>query len=157
MPAFGISCRVIAGRSRSSRATATLLRSIGFGSRRKPIPVPLLPMWHSNSASRLAFLVYAIMFAATVRAAEPHVDPPRGAAPPPGFVLAVLEVTVNREQQDEPIIALRDGASRVFVAAADLARWRLRLPDAAPTLFQGERYFPLSAFNGLVATVDEQA
>src|SRR5260370_40307335 len=102
-------------------------------------------MSDGNSASRLAFLVYAIMFAATVRAAEPHVDPPRGAAPPPGFVLAVLEVTVNREQQDEPIIALRDGASRVFAAAADLARLRLRLPDAAPPLPQGDRCCPLAA------------
>ena len=121
------------------------------------MPVPLLPMWYSNSASRLAFLGIAIMFAAIARAAEPHMDPPAGAAPPPDFILAVLEVTVNREQQDEPIIALRDGAGRVFVAAADLARWRLQLPDAAPTTYQGERYFPLSAFNGLVATVDEPA
>jgi len=121
------------------------------------MPVPLLPMWYSNSASRLAFLGIAIMFAAIARAAEPHMDPPTGAAPPPGFILAVLEVTVNRDQQDEPIIALRDGAGRVFVAAADLARWRLKLPDAAPTTYQGERYFPLSAFNGLVATVDEPA
>jgi len=121
------------------------------------MPVPLLPMWYSNSASRLAFLGIAIMFAAIARAAEPHMGPPAGAAPPPGFVLTVLEVTVNHEQQDEAIIALRDGAGRVFVAAADLARWRLRLPDAAPTTYQGERYYPLSAFKGLVATVDDQA
>lgn len=121
------------------------------------MPVPLLPMWYSSSASRLAFLGYAIVFAAIARAAEPHMDPPGGAAPPPGFVLAVLEVTLNSEQQDEPIIALRDAAGRVFVAAADLARWRLRLPDTAPTMYQAERYYPLAAFNGLVATVDEQA
>ena len=121
------------------------------------MPVPLLPMWYSNSASRLAFLGIAIMFAAIARAAEPHMGPPGGAAPPRGFVLTVLEVTVNHEQQDEAIIALRDGAGRVFVAAADLARWRLRLPDAAPTTYQGERYYPLSAFKGLVATVDDQA
>ncbi len=121
------------------------------------MPVPLLPMWYSNSASQLVFLGIAIMFAAIARAAEPHMEPPAGAAPPPGFVLTVLEVTVNHEQQDEAIVALRDGAGRVFVAAADLARWRLRLPDAAPTTYQGERYYPLSAFKGLVATVDDQA
>jgi outer membrane usher protein len=114
-------------------------------------------MWYSNSASRLAFLGYAIVFAAIARAAEPRMEPPPGAIPPPGFVLAILAVTVNREEQDEPIIALRDAAGRVFVAAADLARWRLRLPDAAPTMYQAERYYPLAAFNGLVATVDEQA
>ena len=84
-------------------------------------------------------------------------NPPAGAAPLHGFALAVLEVTVNREEQDEPTIALRDGAGRVLVTAADLARWRLRLPDAAPTTYQSERHYPLSAFNGLVATVDEQA
>jgi outer membrane usher protein len=121
------------------------------------MPARLLPMWSFNSASRLAFLGFAIMFAAIARAAEPHVDPPAGAALPPGFALAVLDVTVNREQQDEPIIALRDGAGRVFVAAADLARWRLRLPEAAPVLYQAERYYPLAAYNGLVAHVDERA
>ena len=99
---------------------------------------------------------YAIMFATVAKAAEPRLGSPAG-APPPGFVLAILEVTVNREEQDEPIVALRDGKGAVFVAAADLARWRLQLPDAAPIVFQAERYYPLSAFNGLVATVDEQA
>ena len=84
-------------------------------------------------------------------------DPPAGAAPPPGFVLAILEVSVNREERDEPIVALRDGTGRVFVAGTDLTRWRMRLPDAAPTIYQDERYYPLSAFDGLVAKVDEQA
>src|ERR1700682_5577371 len=133
------------------------LQPIGFGSRRKRMPVPLLPMWYSSSASRLAFLGYAIVFAAMARAPEPPMGPPPGTASPPGFGLAVLEVTINQDEQDEPIIALRDAAGRVFVAAADLARWRLRLPDAAPTIYQGGRDYPLAAFNGLVATVDEQA
>ena len=114
-------------------------------------------MWYSNSASRLAFLGYAIVFAATARAAEPRIEPPAGAVPPQGFVLAILAVTINHEEKEEPIIALRDAAGRVLVAAADLARWRLRLPDAAPTVYQAERYYPLAAFNGLAATVDEQA
>jgi len=121
------------------------------------MPVPLLPMWYSSSASRLAFLGYAIVFAAMARATEPPMGPPPGTASLPGFVLAVLKVAINQDEQDEPIIALRDAAGQVFVAAADLARWRLRLPDAAPTIYQGERYYPLAAFNGLVATVDEQA
>src|SRR5438105_14143675 len=108
------------------------------------MPVPLLPMWYSNSASRLAFLGIAIMFAAIARAAEPHMGPPAGAAPPPGFVLTVLEVTVNHEQQDEAIIALRDGAGRVFVAAADLARWRRPLPGDSEKSETGARYYPLS-------------
>ncbi len=120
------------------------------------MPGPLPPMWFSNNARRLAFLGYAIVFAAIARAAEPG-PPPAGGVPPPGFVLAILGVTVNREEQDEPIVVLRDAAGRVLVAATDLARWRLRLPDAAPTLFQAERYYPLAAFAGLVATVDEQA
>lgn len=121
------------------------------------MPVPSLPMWYSKSARRLAFLGYAIIFATISRAAEPRMDPPAVAGAPPGFVLTVLEVTVNGEEQDEPIVALRDGKGGVFIAASDLARWRLRLPDAAPATYQAERYYPLSAFKGLVATVDEQA
>src|ERR1700736_4817771 len=104
-PAFGTSCRVSAARSRSSPATAIRLQQIKFGSRRKPTPALLLPMWYFNSASRLAFLGFAIVFATIAKAAEPHVDPPVGATPPPGFSLAVLDVTVNHEQQDEPTIA----------------------------------------------------
>jgi len=102
-------------------------------------------------------LGYAIIFATISTAAEPRMDPPAVAGVPSGFVLTVLEVTVNREEQDEPIVALRDGKGGVLVAAADLARWRLRLPDAAPAIYQTERYYPLSAFKGLVAMVDEQA
>ena len=113
-------------------------------------------MWYSNSASRLAFLGYAIVFAATARAAEPRIEPPAGAVPPQGFVLAILAVTINHEEKEEPIIALRDAAGRVLVAAADLARWRLRLPDAAPTVYQAERYYPLAAFNGLTSAVEDE-
>jgi outer membrane usher protein len=96
------------------------------------------------------------MFAAIATAAQPGTAP-SNAAQASGFVETILGVTVNRQQEDEPIIALRDSAGRVFINAADLTRWRLRLPDIAPTIFQGERYYPLAAFAGLVATVDEQA
>ena len=97
------------------------------------------------------------MFAATASAAELRPEPPAGDVPPPGFTVAILAVTINLEEQDEPVVALRDAAGRVFVAAADLARWRLRPPDAAPTLYQAERYYPLAAYPGLAATVNEQA
>ena len=46
------------------------------------MPARLLPMWSFNSANRLAFMGFAIMFAAIARAAEPHVDPPVGATLP---------------------------------------------------------------------------
>src|SRR5438105_248614 len=118
-PACGTSWRASAVPLRSSRATGAQSQPVEFRSRRKPMPAPSLPMWTSSSASRLAILGIAIMFAAIARAAETRIDPPAGAAPPPpGFVVAVLEVLVNREEQDEPIIALRDSAGRVFVAAA---------------------------------------
>ncbi len=113
-------------------------------------------MSYSSSPSRLAIWGYALIFAAVARAAEPLTEPAR-ASLPSGWVEAVLAVTVNREPQGEPIIALRDPAGRVFVAAADLGRWRLRSPDVAPTILHGERYYPLAAIGGLVATLDEQA
>jgi outer membrane usher protein len=108
-------------------------------------------MWHWTRASRLAFSSVALLLAVagSARAGDAN-------APPPGFTLAVLAVTINREAQREPIVALRDRSSKAWVAGADLTRWRLRLPAAAPTLHQGERYFPLAAFAGLAATVDER-
>ena len=115
-----------------------------------------LPKSSLSSLSRLAFLGYAIMFATIAKAAEPG-GVPSDAAQGSSFVETILAVAVNRQQQDEPIIALRDRAGRVFVNATDLIRWRLRLPDGAPTMFRGERYYPLAAFASLVATVDEQA
>ncbi len=95
------------------------------------------------------------MFAAIAEAAEPTLH--TGAAPPPGHAVAVLAVTINREKESEPAVVLRDAAGRVYVASADLARWRLPTPDAPPALYQSERYYPLAAFAGLVATIDEAA
>src|SRR5438093_132198 len=119
------------------------------------MPGPSLPMSYLSSLSRLALLAYALMFAAIATAAQPGAAP-SSAAQTSSFVETILGVTVNRQQEDEPIIALRDSAGRVFINAADLTRWRLRLPDMAPTMFQGERYYALAEFAGLVATVDEQ-
>jgi hypothetical protein len=109
-------------------------------------------MLHWTRASRRAFSGVALLLVIAPTAA------PAGEHDPPGgFTLAVLAVTVNREAQREPVIALRDRNGNASIAASDLTRWRLRLPAAAPTLHRGERYFALAAYPGLVASIDERA
>lgn len=119
------------------------------------MPGPSMQTWSSPGPNRLALLGYALMFAAVARAADP-VPGPAGSPSSAGFVEAVLSVTVNREEQSDPVVTLRDPSGRIFVAATDLTRWRLRLPELSPTLFRGEQYYPLSGFPGLSATIDER-
>ena len=94
--------------------------------------------------------------AAFARAVDMPADPRSIPLPPAGYTAAILMVTVNREAQDEPIVALRDEAGRVLVAASDLVRWRVRVPEVETIAFGGERYLPLTALPGLGAHIDEQ-
>ena len=108
-------------------------------------------MWCWTRASRLAFAPLALSLVAAAATPARAAD----AAAPSGYVVAILVVTLNRQPQREPIVALRDARSAVFVAAADFAQWRLRIPDAEPLVHRGERYYPLAALPGLVAKVRE--
>src|SRR5438552_1728206 len=99
------------------------------GSGRKATPVPSLPMSPSIRASPFILLGIAIVHAALSRAAEMPADPGSFGPPPAGYVVAILAVTVNNQPQDEPVTTLRDDAGRVFVAAGDLAKWRLGVPS----------------------------
>ena len=110
-------------------------------------------MWCWTRASRRALAPIALSLVAVAVALPARADN----AAPPGFAVAVLVVTLNRQPQREPIVALRDARGAVFVAAADFAQWRLRVPDAAALVHAGERYYPLAALPGLVASVNESA
>ncbi|MEY5098628.1 MAG: hypothetical protein RJA36_1347 [Pseudomonadota bacterium] len=60
----------------------------------------------------------------------------------------LLQVDVNRQGLDETVLLLRDASGQLLLAAEDLQRWRLRLPDAAPLSHQGQDYYPLKALAG---------
>ena len=116
-------------------------------------------MCWSTPASRLALAGILIVLSALSRAAEIAETPadPTRSAPPAGYVIALLEVTINRQPQEEPIVVLRDDKGRVHVAASDLSKWRLRIPSVKAIEYASERYIPLDELSGLVVDVDEVA
>ena len=109
-------------------------------------------MWCWTRASRRALAPIALSLVAAAVALPARAD---DAAAPPGFAVAVLVVTLNRQPQREPIVALRDARGAVFVGATDFAQWRLRIPDSTALVHLGERYYPIAALPGLVASVRE--
>jgi outer membrane usher protein len=67
---------------------------------------------------------------------------------------ALLEARIN-EQAPETVLVLRRKDRRLYVRAADLQRWRLRLPAAAPLVHGREAYYPLDALRGLSYRIDD--
>lgn len=61
---------------------------------------------------------------------------------------------MNRQGLDETVVVLRSG-SRLFIGEEDLARWRLRAPQAAPLVHESRLYYPLDALPGVRHEVEE--
>jgi outer membrane usher protein len=68
---------------------------------------------------------------------------------------ALLDVTVNGQQGDGPEAFLRDIDGRLFIGAATLRTWRIRIPRAGAVIYQGETFYPVSALPALRVTVAE--
>lgn len=66
----------------------------------------------------------------------------------------LLQVDVNQQQLDEVVPLLRGAGDEVYATAEELARWRLRIPDAAPLKQHGQAYYRLHAISGLVYALD---
>jgi outer membrane usher protein len=69
----------------------------------------------------------------------------------------LLQVDVNQQQLDEVVPLLRDAGNEVYATARELARWRLRVPEAAALNRQGEQYYRLRAIAGLDYALDLSA
>lgn len=69
----------------------------------------------------------------------------------------LLQVDVNQQQLDEVVPLLRDASNEVYATARELARWRLRVPEAAALKQQGEQYYRLRAIAGLDYALDLSA
>src|SRR6185369_5228366 len=151
-PASGTSCPASDAASWSRRCRGARSRPIACASTPTPTPASSLPMWCWTRASGRALAPIALSLVAAAVALPARAD---DAAAPPGFAVAVLVVTLNRQPQREPIVALRDARGAVFVGATDFAQWRLRIPDSTALVHLGERYYPIAARPGLVASVRE--
>lgn len=71
-----------------------------------------------------------------------------------GLQPMLLMVDINQQGLNETALILKGADGDMYASEADLQKWRLRLPAAAPVLFRAARYYRLSAFPDMVAVVD---
>jgi len=70
------------------------------------------------------------------------------------FTEVLLEVEVNREKKEEPVVFLRDAQGLIYASEADLRRWRVTLPSKSAVTWKGATYYPLRVINGASYRVD---
>jgi outer membrane usher protein len=77
------------------------------------------------------------------------------AANPPGLTEAVLEVTLSAAEPGEMIVVLRGPEGQLYLDESDFARLRLHVPQTAPYMYEGRRFFEPKAIKGCTVTIDE--
>lgn len=82
---------------------------------------------------------------------------PASAASPPYLTEAVMEVTLSDAEPGEMIVVLRGPEGRLYLEESDFARMRLHVPQTAPYLYEGRRFFDPRAIKGCTVTIDESA
>jgi outer membrane usher protein len=82
---------------------------------------------------------------------------PASAASPPYLTEAVMEVTLSDAEPGEMIVVLRGPEGRLYLEESDFARLRLHVPQTAPYLYEGRRFFDPRAIKGCTVTIDESA
>jgi outer membrane usher protein len=79
------------------------------------------------------------------------------AAGAPELTEAVMEVTLSDAEPGEMIVVLRGPEGRLYLDENDFARLRLHIPQTAPYLYEGRRFFDPQALKGCTVTIDESA
>jgi outer membrane usher protein len=96
--------------------------------------------------ARLSIAV-ALALAGAIAAAGPVTDP---------FAESIVEVTVNGEHLDAPLVVRRDADGTLLVRARDLGALRLRTPAKGAIMVNGQRYYRIDQDLGAVVSFDEQ-
>lgn len=65
----------------------------------------------------------------------------------------LLEVLVNGQGSDEPLLLQRDSSGGLYASEAQLREWRIRLPSVAPVTIDGEAWYRIDNDPGLTATL----
>ncbi|TMH84395.1 MAG: fimbrial biogenesis outer membrane usher protein, partial [Betaproteobacteria bacterium] len=68
----------------------------------------------------------------------------------------LLQVDVNRQRLDEPVLVLRREDGTLLIAGEDLDRWRLRRPSTPPYEHEGRLFYPSSDLPSLKLSLDER-
>jgi outer membrane usher protein len=63
----------------------------------------------------------------------------------------LLDVTVNGQHIDEPLMLLRDAGGGLYATEAQLRQWRMRLPPSAPIAVDGESWYRIDGDGALTA------
>jgi outer membrane usher protein len=79
------------------------------------------------------------------------------AASAPELTEAVMQVTLSDAEPGEMIVVLRGPEGRLYLDENDFARLRLHIPQTAPYLYEGRRFFEPRAIKGCTVTIDESA
>src|SRR5271165_7065392 len=77
------------------------------------------------------------------------------AAAPPDLQEAVLEVALSANGPGEMMIVLRGREGQLYLDQSDFERLRLHLPQTAPYMHDGHRYFDPTAIKGCSVAIDE--
>src|SRR5436853_10865 len=90
-------------------------------------------------------------------APSPLATPAPPVPPAPQRVMELLlQVDVNRQQLDEPVLVLRREDGTLLIAGEDLDRWRLRRPSTPPYEHEGRLFYPSSDLPWLKLSLDER-
>jgi outer membrane usher protein len=76
-----------------------------------------------------------------------------GAATASPLEPTLLEVVVNGQGSDEPLLLQRDSSGGLYASEAQLREWRIRLPSVAPITIDGEAWYRIDNDPGLSATL----
>ncbi|HEX8655565.1 MAG TPA: fimbria/pilus outer membrane usher protein [Allosphingosinicella sp.] len=63
----------------------------------------------------------------------------------------LLEVVVNGQGSDEPLLLQRDSSGGLYASEEQLREWRIRLPSVAPITIDGEAWYRIDNDPGLTA------
>jgi outer membrane usher protein len=77
------------------------------------------------------------------------------AAEPSGLTEAVLEVALSDAEPGEMMVVLRGAEGRLYLDEKDFARLRLHVPETAPYMYEGRRFFEPKAIKGCTVTINE--
>jgi len=90
-------------------------------------------------------------------APSPLASPAPPVPPAPQRVMELLlQVDVNRQRLDEPVLVLRREDDTLLIAGEDLDRWRLRRPSTPPYEHEGRLFYPGSDLPSLKLSLDER-
>lgn len=68
----------------------------------------------------------------------------------------ILQVEVNGQYLNQPVIVLEDNLSILYIWEADLKMWRFQAPPLSEAVvFDGQVYFPLSTISDVIPIIDK--